>query len=175
LPALHDPVILERRSRAAPLWNDGLSARTIQPIINTWLESINELPVSLDTLYGDHRAIADEWKASYAGTVEECRIERVANLNRIKSKAWEGHDRAIAAGMSTAPYLDLVRKTEMDLARLQGVEAPVKVDVSTSWDRLAAALAIEIPPEDLRVIPLLDNDEEWSNYRELPPPAKRDS
>jgi hypothetical protein len=76
--------------------------------------------------------------------------------------------------MSTAPYLDLVRKTEMDLARIQGVEAPVKVDVSTAWDRLATSLAIEIPPEDLKVIPLLP-DGEFATYRELPPPVRGDS
>jgi hypothetical protein len=54
------------------------------------------------------------------------------------------------------------------------VEAPVKVDLSTAWDRLAASLAIEIPPEDLKVIPLLP-DGEFATYRELPPTVRGDS
>lgn len=145
LPAENDPIILGRREIAAPLWLDGFTAPEIRPHVNAWLATQHELPVSLDTIYRDHAAIKELWHRHYTSSVDEARTEHIAALQHLKVHCQTAMERAIAAGKSVAPYIDQLRKAEMDIAKLEGCLAPKQLDITSNgrgmFDSLIEALS----------------------------------
>lgn len=117
LPASQDPVILQRRQMAAQLWIAGRSGRQIQQAINTWLESIGERPVSMETIYNDHDVIVKEWKKDYNESLEHTRNTHVASLLRLKRVLLDKMNRSEDPSASVVTQL---QKIEMDLAKLDG-------------------------------------------------------
>lgn len=177
LPAHRDPIIIGRRAVAAPLWLNGNGGTTVLKQVNTWLSERGELPVSIDTIRRDKREIEQQWREDAADTITEARATHIARLERLMSRLWVLFDRAEAEGMNCVPLADQLRKIEMDLSDLDSTRAAARVHISTdetAVERFLTHVRTPLPPDALKVIPLLE-DGEFATYRELPPPVKRDS
>jgi hypothetical protein len=175
MPAHRDPIIIGRRALAAPLWLAGNDGATVQNQVNTWLQDQGELPVSIETIRGDKRAIEAQWREDGADTISEARATHIARLERLMSRLWVLFDRAEAEGMNCVPLADQIRKLESDIGSFDSSLAAARVHVTndeTAIDRFFASLAIPLPPDALQVIPLLAD--EFGTYRELPAPIRGD-
>jgi hypothetical protein len=176
LPADRDPIIIGRRAVAAPLWLAGNDGTTVLQHVNTYLSDRGELPVGIDTVRRDKRAIEAQWREDGADTVSEARSLHIARLERLMFLLHEDYVRVRADGGNVVPIADQLRKIEMDIGAFDSSLAAAKVHVTTdetAWERFAASLAIPIPPDALKVIPLIE-DGEFATYRELPAPIRGD-
>jgi hypothetical protein len=153
--------------------NDGAA---VQNQVNAWLTEQGELPVSIDTVRRDKRQIQAQWREDGADTVSEARTLHIARLERLMSLLNEDYHRVRADGGNVVPIADQLRKLEMDLGAFDSSLAAAKVHLltdETATERFLASVREPLPPDALKVIPLLE-DGEWATYRELPPPVKRD-
>jgi hypothetical protein len=103
------------------LWHQGCRAEEIRQAVNTWLESIGEMPVSLSTVYHDRGAVREHWRERDPEKVATWRAQHVATLQMLKRDAWGAFDEALPDDPNRARYLAVVRTIEMDIAKLTGL------------------------------------------------------
>jgi len=60
----------------------------VQKQVNTWLQERGELPVSIESIRGDKRAIEAQWREDGADTISEARTLHIARLERLMSRLW---------------------------------------------------------------------------------------
>jgi hypothetical protein len=150
-----DPIIIGRRAVAAPLWLTHKDGATVLSAVNEWLREQGELPVTIHTIYLDHRAIKEQWLRDGAKIVEVARIMHIMALRSLMQRQWEDYMQARERGRNVAHLSDNIRKTIMSIAAVDGTLSPVRVTVSEdARARLAEALAA--PPQvDAKAIDLL--------------------
>jgi hypothetical protein len=95
----------------------------------------------------------------------------------IMSRLWVLFDRAEAEGSGRAVSIaDQLRKLESDLGAFDSSLAAARVHVSTdetALERFLLSVREPLPPDALKVMPLLE-DGEFATYRELPPSVRGD-
>jgi len=96
------------------------------------------LEVSLKTITRDRRRVRLLWKDKANDEVEECRQESLAQLRSVRMHAWDRYTAKDSDGKvkNSATWLRIILEAERDIAKLEGTQAPVGVDLTSMGERV---------------------------------------
>lgn len=141
-------IVAKRREEVARLRLRGYSTREICQGMKE-CNPRNGKPWSLGSIHNDITYLEQQWQAAAASDTLDLKARLLAELREVRRKAWQDSD------------LNIILKSLAQEAKLLGLDAPAKIDVTHQIIKLAEELGLD-PEEAIveaeRIIKAIDGN-----------------